>query len=386
MNNQPFFETLTTIQSNIDLKEGVHGLIKVLAVFARFKDQSIKTISQESNFPIPICVAIRNELEKVKWVQKTKKGATLTKTGEQVLKSLGGLNEDFSCSKCKELGVSFPYQYYERSLAIMRKYCKMRGSPKTQIDQSFATPKTNLARVLFMSHKYDLFRKNFAFIGDSDLTSIALALYAHKDSKIVVFDIDSKIKSIIELANKELGKNIQFVEHDFRKPISNDYSGIFDCIVTDPPYTISGCSLFVSRGLDLLSKNKIGVIYLSFSKKPPIELLKIEKNLLEMGCLITDIKPRFNQYIGAQKLGGVSTLYRLEAIPPITPQITGVFEEAIYTGDITPKIRVYQCTKCSETIEIGKGRDFITIEQLKEEGCQNCNNQKFHKLSEKKIE
>jgi len=386
MNYQSIFETLTTIQGNVDLKEGVPGLIKILAVFERFKDKSMKTISQESSFPVPICVAIRNEFEKVKWVQKTKKGASPTELGEQILKSLGGSNEDFQCNNCKELGVSFPYQKYERSLAIIRKYCEMRGVPKTQIDQSFATPKTNLARVLFMIHKFDLYRKNFAFIGDSDLTSIALALFAHKDSKIVVFDIDSKIKHITEQANKELGKNIQFVEHDLRKPIPKSYHDNFDCIMTDPPYTINGCNLFISRGLDLLSKNTSGVVYLSFSRKPPIELLKIERNLLEMGCLITDIKPRFNHYVGAQKLGGVSTMYRLETIPPVNPLITGVFEEAIYTGEILPKIRKYQCIKCSKTIEIGKDRDFNTIEQLKEKGCPFCNNHKFRKLSEKIIE
>ena len=386
MNNQPIFETLTAIQDNIDLKEGVHGLIEVLAIFERFRDKPIKIISQESGFPVPICVAIRNEFEKVKWVQKTKKGAALTSKGEQVLKSLGGLNEDFKCSKCKELGLFLPYQKYESSLAIIRKYCEMRGSPKTHIDQSFATPKTSLARVLFMSHKFDLFRKNFAFIGDSDLTSIALALYVQKDSRIVVFDIDIKIKTIVELANKELGKNIEFVEHDFRKPISKEFHGCFDCIVTDPPYTINGCSLFVSRGLDLLSNDKNGVIYLSFSKKPPAELLETERNLLEMGCLITDIKPRFNHYIGAQKLGGISTLYRLEAIFPTKPQITGSFEEAIYTGEILQKIRQYQCISCSEKIEIGIDFDFNTIEQLKEKGCPSCHHHKFRKLSEKIIE
>ena len=386
MNKQSIFETLTTIQESIDLKEGVHGLIKVLAVLSRFKDKSIKTISQESELPIPICVAIRNEFEKVKWVQKTKKGAALTVLGEQALKSLGGLNEDFRCNKCEELGVSFPYQNFESSLVMIRKYCEMRDAPNTQIDQSFATPKTNLARVLFMSHKFDLFRENFAFIGDSDLTSIALALFIHKDSKIVVFDIDTRIKEIVDLANKELGTNIQFIEHDFRKPISNDYHGSFDCIVTDPPYTINGCSLFISRGLDLLSNDKIGVVYLSFSKKPPTELLDIERNLLEMGCLITDIKPRFNQYIGAQKLGGVSTLYRLETIPPVKPLITDVFEDAIYTGEQAPKIRLYQCINCSEKIEIGSNRTFNTIELLKGKGCPSCNYNKFRKLSEKNIE
>ena len=69
MNNQSIFETLTTIQGNVDLKEGVVGLIKFLAVFERYKDKSMKMISQESGFPVPICVAIRNEFEKVKWVK-----------------------------------------------------------------------------------------------------------------------------------------------------------------------------------------------------------------------------------------------------------------------------------------------------------------------------
>ena len=386
MNNQTFTKTLDDIQNRVELKEGVSGLLRVLATVSRFQDKSIKKISQESEIPVPICVAIRNEFEKVNWVHKTSKGAKLTSEGNEALDTLGGLNEDFQCENCFGMGVVFPFKRFEDSLAIITKYCEMRGVPNTQIDQSYATTETNLARVFFLSHKFDLFRKNYAFIGDSDLTSIALALFAHESSRIVVFDIDTRIGEIINLVNEECNLKIQFVEHDLRNPIPIEYHDNFECILTDPPYTRNGCNLFISRGIELLSKQSNGVIYLSFTNKPPKEMKGIESDLLKMGCLITDINRRFNKYVGAQKLGGVSTLYRLEAIPPFHPTIEGLYENYIYTGDIVKKIRNYLCIHCSKEIEVGKGKTFVTIEQLKKNSCPFCHHNKFRKMSERSIE
>ena len=379
-------EQLSEINKRVSIKEGVSGILKTLAVISRFPEKPMRKVAQESNLPVPICVAIRNEFEKLGWVSKGKKGAFLTQTGHDVIKSLGGHNEDFSCSKCKELGVSIPYSKFLVELEHMKHYCNMRNQPLTQFDQSFATPRTSLSRVLYMSHKCDLFRRNFAFLGDSDLTSIALALFAHKSSRIVVFDIDLRLKEIIETANEDHNLQIEFVEHNLRQPIPVEYQGKFDCISTDPPYTINGLNLFISRGISLLSDENNGIGYLSFGVKPPSEVLELEKNLLKMNCVITDIVPNFNQYIGAQKISGVSTLYRLEIIPPATPLIQNEYTDLLYTGEVNPVIRTYECLNCKSNVDVGINQSISTIEELKNKGCPHCNHKSFSKISERKME
>ncbi|TFG10067.1 putative methyltransferase, partial [Candidatus Heimdallarchaeota archaeon] len=203
---------------------------------------------------------------------------------------------------------------------------------------------------------------------------------------IVVFDIDDKVKEIISRANKELNLNIKFVEHDLREPIPEEYREHFDCFLTDPPYTQNGLKLFVSRGLQLLSKTNNGVFYLSFGTKPPNEMLAIQKDLTDMGCLITDVLPGFNEYIGAQKLGGISTMYRIIVGVNSSPLILEKYNGHLYTGDINPIIRTYICMDCKTEYLIGKKQQFSTIEQLKNHGCTKCKNTRFQKKSEKKME
>ena len=112
----------------------------------------------------------------------------------------------------------------------------------------------------------------------------------------------------------------------------------------------------------------------------------IQKDLVDMGCMLTDIIHGFNEYIGAQKLGRISTFYRYYVSPNAYPLILHDFKEPLYTGDINPIIRTYICTKCKTKYLVGKNQKYLTIEQLKKIGCSKCNNNKFQKKQEKKME
>ncbi len=386
MKKLTFLEQLHEVNKNVAIKEGLSGILRNLAVISRFPEKPMRKIAQESNLPVPICVAIRNEFDKLGWVSKEKKGASLTPLGHDVFNALGGFNEEFECIKCSGSGITIPYSKFQKELEAMRRYGNMRGKPFTQLDQSFATPRTSLARIFYMSQNYDFVRRNFAFLGDSDLTSIALAMFANKSSRIVVFDVDTRLKEIIESANQENSVQIEFIEHDLRKPIPKEYQKIFDCISTDPPYTLQGLNLFVSRGLTLLSDKINGVGYLSFGAKSPGEILEMEKSLVQMNCAITNIVLNLNKYIGAQKLGGISTLYRFEIIHPATPLIEGEYKSSLYTGEINPIIRTYECLNCKSSIDIGINQLFSTIEELKNNGCPQCSHEFFSKISERKME
>ncbi len=378
-----FLNELEKISSTINLKEGVSGLIQVLSLIHQYPRAGSKIYSQKSNLPVPIVVAIRNEFSKRKWCVFDK-GAMTTDLGKKVLESILGPIVNITCLSCDGYGVVIDYSLYSKQLEKLRKYCSLRGTPNTQIDQSFATPETSLSRVLFMLHKQEHQKKNFALVGDSDLTSVALSLLLPSDCKIVVFDIDVKVQELITLANTELENQIEFVHHDLRHPIPLEYLHQFDCIHTDPPYTATGVSLFLSRAIQLCSTNLSASVYLSFVTKPPDEMLIIQKDFSMMNCLLTDILPRFNRYIGADKLGSVSTLYRFRVLQDATPSIPDYFADALYTGEINPILRYYKCKNCNEVVLVGIRQHFTTIENLKDSKCPKCRGVQFIKVKEKR--
>jgi len=358
MDRETVLDSISKVQNNVNLKEGTHGLLKFIAVLDRFPSSPMQFVAQKIGLPVPICVAIRNEFEKIGWCKREKKGAILTDKGEEVITLLSKINTDFSCQNCTNAGLSFNLDDFAEYLSILEKYSELRGQPNTIIDQSYATPQTSLRRALLMTHNFDLLFDKYAFIGDSDLTSIALALLTPRDVKIVVFDIDEKVQEIINQANQDLALQIQFIEHDLREPIPEKYLDYFDCFLTDPPYTQYGLRLFVSRGLQLLSKKKNGILYLSFGTKPPKEMLAIQKDLTDMGCLITEIIPGFNEYVGAQKLGGISTIYRILVGTNSSPLISDSYKGSLYTGDLNPIIRTYVCMDCKTEYLVGKKQTF----------------------------
>jgi len=105
-----------------------------------------------------------------------------------------------------------------------------------------------------------------------------------------------------------------------------------------------------------------------------------------MNCILTNIIPRFNNYIGAQKIGGISNLYRILAVPPLLSVISERFEEPIYTGEINPLVRTYRCIECKNEILVGIDQEFSTIEDLKKNGCPSCNQGSFKKIHERKMQ
>ena len=58
------------------------------------------------------------------------------------------------------------------------------------------------------------------------------------------------------------------VEHDLRRPLPPELSGAFDTVVTDPPYTTAGASLFLSRAAEALD-DRGGDVFLSFGSRRP---------------------------------------------------------------------------------------------------------------------
>ena len=113
-----------------------------------------------------------------------------------------------------------------------------------------------------------------AVLGDDDFFSLILASKNIFD-EIFVFELDERIcKRIKQVADKE-GYNLQVIRHDLRKKFTPEYVGKFDCFYSDSPYSVNGFSLFFSRGLQLLKKDRKKSGFMSLSPNLPIETVEI---------------------------------------------------------------------------------------------------------------
>lgn len=170
-------------------------------------------------------------------------------------------------------------------------------TPQNIYDQAPILPQSAVCKVAYAISKGDANGKSVVCIGDDDLTSIILAL-SGAPKRILAIDIDKYLLEMIEEYSEKNGLGIETLRHDLKKPVPLKYKNGFDLFITEPPDTVDGITLFVSRGAELL-RNTAGVTgYCGISPTacPPLGLLEIQKNLSSMGFLVTDRLPKYSDY------------------------------------------------------------------------------------------
>jgi predicted methyltransferase len=204
---------------------------------------------------------------------------------------------------------------------------------------------------------------------------------------VVAVDTDNRILTHLRDIAVAEGVLIGLVRHDLRQPLPRDLQGQFDTVSTDPPYTLSGLKLFLSRAVQAVNPDG-GRIYFHFGHKPPGEQVEMQSAIAQMGLAIRQIVPGFNEYVGAGVLAGVSDLYVLEVTEDAVPLIEGEYAGLLYTGQLRPTLRTYACTNCGTQITVGgeAGGQFDTIEKLKEAGCPTCGEHLFRLVSRRRID
>ena len=371
---------LGTISGKVGLAEGEEAVRRILREVYRQGRIGTKDLAYATTLPLPIVAAVRRELEKAGFLSR-RGGATLTKKGEDYLRALGiSMVKTLVCPAC--LGKKIPRRpQYDPILKKLEGYSKLRPRPHTWLDQAFATPQTALLRALFMLEEGDVEGRSILFLGDDDLTSVAAGLL-RKAKKITVIDVDKRLLDLIEDVSRRETLEIECIRRDLRDILPAGLKGRYDVFFTDPPYTIQGLKLFVSRGIEALGKKKCASIYLAFAHKAPEEMLKLQTSINQMGLVIRELIPKFNRYEGAEMIANTTFLAKLETTDESHPLIIGRFDGKLYTGEVSPTVRIYRC-KCGEEIEVGAGRDFRTIEMLKSKGCPTCEKRKGFKLLRK---
>jgi predicted methyltransferase len=374
-------DLLKAVSEKARLSEGEEAVRRILRTVFRHGRIGTKDLAYASMLPVPVVAAVRRELEKSGYLSR-KGGAVLTEKGRSyVTKTLGfTVDKLLFCPTCLGRKVPIPNQYAP-ILVKLQECSRLRPKPYTWLDQAFATPQTMLLRALYILEEGDVEGRNILFLGDDDLTSVATGLL-RAAKRITVIDIDDRILDLIASIAEKEELQIECIRHDLRIPLSSKLKDAYDVVFTDPPYTMEGLKVFVSRGIEALKKRKGASVYLAFAHKPPEGMLKLQRAISDMGLVIREMVPRFNVYEGAEMLANTTFLARLETTGETKPSITKRYEGKLYSGEVSPTIRIYQCS-CGEQIEVGSGTRFRTIEFLKSEGCPRCGVKKGFKLKKR---
>jgi predicted methyltransferase len=377
-------EILEKIAIKSQLKEGKEAVRSVLQEIYKHGTIGTKSLARKIHLPIPTIAAVRKELENAGLIGRVKKGAILTESGvEFVTKEMGIIFlDDLLCEICEGTRIDFPHEFDE-IFAKLKSYTEQRPIPNTSLDQAFGKPITALRRAYFMLQNGDLEGRKILLLGDDDFTSLAISLL-NITTDITVLDIDERLIDIIEKIAIENNHQINCFIHDLRKPIQDELEGQFDTIFTDPPYTIPGLKLFLSRAVQALKRELGRKIYLAFPHRAPNDLIEFQKIIIDHGLAIKEIIPGFNLYDGAEIHGNTTSLIVLITTSKTQAIFEDEFSGMIYTGEINPTTRTYSCSN-KHLIRIGSAEEIKTIEELKALGCPTCGSiDSFTRISKEK--
>ncbi|PHM74566.1 adenosylmethionine decarboxylase [Xenorhabdus kozodoii] len=379
---------LNSIKNNMKLSHPVEILEELLILLYLYGHTSNRDLSLNSRLPIPIISAFKKELIKYNYAEN--KGIfKLTHIGmKYVQEELGYKSVDIN--KYNLLLSEEKREEFEKELTILLEpIYNIRPHVNVLLDQAHATLETSVQRVMLLLNNPKIFKQNILFLGDDDLTSLALMMafkkLGHDCSKnIFVKDIDQDLLTFI----RDIAEQNNFVINTeyLDLKLANVYTKNFDIVLTDPPYTLSGLKLFLSRAISF-TKNDNSEILLSFGQKKPMENQEVQRLFNNQNLLIKNIYPQFNKYHGGSIISNVSDLYVLSVTPQTYPTISGGnnYSDKIYTGEINPRIKFYQCKSCNKIITIGHGKNILTIEQLIEATCNKCHGTKFQYRGQEKV-
>jgi S-adenosylmethionine decarboxylase proenzyme len=426
---------MAILKERVQLKEGISALERVLGSLYFHAPVSTKALARSSLLPVPVVTAIKKEAIKMGIVAQ-QNGVVLTDHGKEYLEEIFGYDglDREKYERWNEIAEAVdrvtilgntskqgdPIDIAERQKdrkqsegdqmtrdttssvdTLVESLTEQligiyAGRPRVDVtlDQAYATPQTGIRRALLALAHDALLGKNLLCVGDDDLVSVAIGFllrslyldFSKNKTQICVLEKDHRLAAYIQEIANQYHLPIICVETDLRDPLPIHVVGHFDAFYTDPPYTIEGLSLFLSRGIGGLKKEKGLPIFLSFGQKPNEDIYLMQEVFLAHGLVLTGIYDKFNQYEGASFYGNVSRMLVLEttdhtkAVIPVT--LAG--KEKIYTGDFRQVGTKYRCRSCGLEITTGVGEPFQTIEIAKENGCPTCGGKVFDQAADKR--
>ena len=331
-------DLLMQVAADTRLAEGPEGVRRILRTVFMAGAIPIRNLAQAVALPVPVVAAVRGELEKRRIVTR-KGGVALTDEGLAVVQAELGLS-------CRQTFARPMYPPTPAVLDEVRDHIAALGEKRpdvdVRLDQSHATPETALKRAVYL-YEYDALEgRDVLVLGDDDLTSLSAGLFAAHCGiavRLTVLEFDRRLVDFLSAVADREGLPIKVIAHDLREEIPGEMVGKFDVFLTDPPYTLSGLKLFVSRGAAALQPMVGKQAFVCFGRRAPRETAAAIGALVDMGFAPVEILPAFNQYVGAQVLGGVSQMIRMVTTGPTVPAVAGAFTGALYTAEQKQKKR-----------------------------------------------
>ncbi|HWG63116.1 MAG TPA: bis-aminopropyl spermidine synthase family protein [Streptosporangiaceae bacterium] len=388
------------VASVVGLAEGRGGVLDVIRAIARSEPVAARVVSRMTELPVPLVTAVCNELRK-RGVVQPGRPARLTAAGRTALGAAGqharladpagqqvtGQPEaaladrsDLSglCPCCGGRGIVVPETVAALSAELAGLAAAAPGA-KPELDQTHCTVATKIRRVLRMQEAGALDGKAVIILGDDDLVSVAIAAFCRLAGgpitirRLTVVDADPDVLDFVGRSVADLGLDVELCHHDLREPLPSGLTGAFDVACTDPPYTIPGAELFLSRAVSALAPDAGGHVFLSFGARRPEQALRAQELMTQMGLTLRALAPGFNEYAGAGVLGGTSHLFHLRTTRGAAPVISGSYPGALYTADMrAAATRPYRCAGCKAVHPVGPGARWPRIADLKSAGCPNC--------------
>src|SRR6516165_9194821 len=227
------------VAAAVGLAEGQAGVADVLRAIARHEPVAAREISRRAELPVPIVAAICNELRKRGVVDRSRP-VRLTPEGRASLTGQaepGRADITGRCPCCDGLGVVVPDAAAD--LAGPLEAAEL-GEPaaKLDLDQTHCTADTKLRRVLAMHEAGALAGQRILLLGDDDLVSVALAVFAGhagaaaRPRGVTVLDCDPDLVGYLRGELRDAGFPAEVVEHDLRDPLPAALAGAFDVACT----------------------------------------------------------------------------------------------------------------------------------------------------------
>jgi predicted methyltransferase/DNA-directed RNA polymerase subunit RPC12/RpoP len=376
---------ITEVASAVGLAEGASGVRDVIRAIARAEPVATRDISRMAELPVPIVTAVCNELRKREVVDRGRP-VRLTQAGRDAFAG-GQRGLDARCPVCHGRGVASA-KITEALQDDLERAAAAAPAAKPELDQTHCTVATKISRVLAMHEAGALDGSRIILLGDDDLISVAIARFAALTQvpgeirRLTVVDSDADVLSCVAAQTAGTGVAVETVRHDLREPLPAALHGAFDVACTDPPYTVPGAELFLSRAVAALAGDAGQHVFFSFGARRPAETLRTQEMIAGMGLTVRAMMPNFNEYVGAGILAGTSHLYHLRATAALTPLIAGDYPGPLYTADLrAAATRPYRCAGCGAVHAVGPGAQWSRIASLQAAGCPACGGTVFRPMA-----
>jgi N4-bis(aminopropyl)spermidine synthase len=369
---------VTEVAAAVGLAEGEAGIRDILAAVLAAEPAAVREVARLAELPVPIVAAVCNEL-RTRGIVDTQRPVRLTPAGRDAVRAVtGGAALAAGCPACGGRGVVIPPEL-DGLAARLQEAADGAPAARAELDQTHCTVGTKISRVLRMHEARALAGQRILLLGDDDLISVAIAEFAGwlgapaAIRRLTVIDTDPDVLDWAGQRIASTGVKAELVRHDLREPLPEALAGAFDVVATDPPYTMTGAELFLSRAVQALDRAPGRHVFFSFGARRPDETVAVQRAIAEMGLAVRSLSAGFNAYLGAGILAGTSNLYHLRSTGAAAPLIPGAYDGPLYTADNRAAVtRPYRCAACRAVHEVGPGNRWPQIADLRAAGCPDC--------------